>query len=167
MIEDLLKELILELKAHTAALVALRSEEAAAATPAKKTPTKTAPLAVVEKDELEDEPDDDGLGEDPAPVPAKKAATKVAAKTAPAKKTGKEVVTLDTIRDLIRNERDRLKTDVSAEAVAAHKLATRAILDEIGAASVSDLAVADIQKAYTAIKAINVESSEEGEDDDL
>lgn len=167
MLEDLIKEHIAALKENTQALVALRSEEVAAK-PATKTAAKTAPLKVVEKDELEDEPEDDGLGEDPAPV-AKKAAKKVAA-TPPAKKAAgnKDVVTLDTIRDLIRNERERLKTDVSAEAVAAHKLATREILDGIGATSVSDLAVADIAAAYKAIKAINVESPEEsGDDDDL
>jgi hypothetical protein len=105
------------------------------------------------------------------PVPDKKPASKPAADKTGGKKTEKtEKVTLDDIRDYLRNERERLKTDVSVEAVAAQKQRTQECLKTHGATSVTDI---DPKKAASFLKAIRDadeaanEDSGDGSDDDL
>lgn len=119
-------------------------------------------------DDPEPTPDpDDELEDEPTPAKkkaAKKAPKKKSAKTRKGKNADK---TLEDLRVLVRGERERLKAEVSLEAVGAHKKAFRAILDEVGAKSISNIPEDQINEVYKQVSAIDVESSDDLDDDDL
>jgi hypothetical protein len=150
MLEDLIQELTTEVKGLKQAIIQLRSEGL----------TSTGGAAA--------DPDDD-LDADPAPAAKKAAAKKAAAKTAPEKGAVKPDVLRENLREMVRNERDRLKADVSAEAAVEHKTQTAVILKRFKAESLTTVADKDLQAVFDAIKAIDAGSSPEpeGDDDDL
>lgn len=145
-LEERLAENTEALRENTAALIALRTEGGSA-------PAASAAAPV---DDLDDPP--------AATVPAKKAAKK-AAKEAPAPAAnGKD---LEYLRTFIKNERERLKTEVSVEAVAAHKTAFGKILDKFGVSSLSEVKPEDVPKLIAEVEAIDLSGGADSDDDDL
>lgn len=133
----------MNIEAILLALTAALEANTAALTATGGAPAQTAPKPAKAK-KVEPTPE-------PEPTPA------------PAPKTSK--LNQDSIRTLVRNERERLKADVSAEAVAAHKEATRKVCAGFGYDNLGAIADKDIQAVYDAIAAINVEADPDDEDD--
>jgi len=159
MIEDTIKDLTAAVTALTAALLA-NATAAPASTEAPKPATKraakkAAKVVAPEPDDLDDEEEaDDELEEVPTPEPVK-----------PVEKAGK--LTLDTIRDEVRNTREHLRNNVSAEAVAEHKIQTQKILKRFDADSVTTLAEKHIPAVLDALRKIDAGTKAVAEDDDL
>lgn len=156
MLEERLKTLEAAVKELTVAIISLKTEGTVT--------TATGPVPV---DDLDgDDAGGDDL-DDPAPPAAKKVPAKKAGKPAPpAEKPAKgPKEDHEYLRNFVKNERERIRSEVSPDAVAEHKKQFRAIMDKFGAETITNLSDADLPKAIAAIKAIKVEVASSDDDD--
>lgn len=146
MIEDTLNELIAALNANTEALKAAGT--AAPAAPATRAPRGSKATAAA------------------APEPAKEEAPPAAKEEKPAAAPAAKGPTANDLKKFVKDERTRL-SEVSGEAVKAHKEASAKILKSFGLTDFTSIPEDKVVEMLAAFKALNVEKPADDLDDDL